>query len=61
MCFFTNAFFWLAGTPATAALIKGNTNYLPASIFCGSVVLFGTALVFGGRWIRVRATRNVWV
>lgn len=61
MCFFTMAFFWLAGTPATAALIRGKSNYLPATMFCGAVVILGAALIFFGRLLRVRAVGTKWV
>jgi hypothetical protein len=61
MCFFTMAFFWLAGTPATAALIRGKSNYLPATMFCGAVVILGASLVFFGRLLRVRAIGTKWV
>jgi hypothetical protein len=53
MCFFINSFFWLAGTPATAALIRGN-DYFGASMFCGSVVLAGASLAVISRRMRVR-------
>jgi hypothetical protein len=51
MCFFATGFFWLAGTPISAALIRGKTNYLPASIFAGSTVLGGMVIAFIARGI----------
>jgi hypothetical protein len=60
MCFFTTAFFWLAGTPATAALIRGS-NYLGASMFSASVVLGGSALVCVARLLWVRRIGTKWV
>jgi len=60
MCFFVTAFFWLAGTPATAALIRGN-NYLGASMFSASVVLGGSALVCAARLLWVRRIGTKWV
>ena len=60
MCFFITAFFWLAGTPATAAVIRGN-DYLGASMFSASVVLAGAALVVIARLLWVRRTGTKWV
>ena len=53
MSFFTTSFFWLAGTPITAALIKGD-DYLPASMFCGAIVGLGAVLLWTARFIRSR-------
>jgi hypothetical protein len=55
ICFFINSFFWLAGTPGTAALFGGKNNYLPASMFCGVVVIPGATLVFCGRLLRLKS------
>jgi hypothetical protein len=60
MCFFITAFFWLAGTPATAALIRGN-NYFGASMFSASVVLGGAALILAARHIWTRKLGVKWV
>jgi hypothetical protein len=61
MCFFTTAWFWLPGTPATAALIQGKTDYLPASIFCGCAVLGGGAILVVARFMRAKQIGSKWV
>jgi hypothetical protein len=61
MCFFTTAWFWLPGTPATAALIQGKTDYLPASIFCGCAVLGGGVILIGARFMRAKQLGSKWV
>ncbi|KAI9634416.1 major facilitator superfamily domain-containing protein, partial [Dioszegia hungarica] len=61
MCFFTTAWFWLPGTPATAALIQGKTDYLPASIFCGCAVLGGGMILIGARFMRAKQLGSKWV
>ncbi|KAK8858957.1 hypothetical protein IAR55_003189 [Kwoniella newhampshirensis] len=60
MAFFVTSFFWLAGTPITAALIRGN-DYLYASMFCGTVVMLGGILLFTSRYLRVRKVGTPWV
>ncbi|WWD17578.1 hypothetical protein CI109_102019 [Kwoniella shandongensis] len=60
MAFFVTSFFWLAGPPITAALIKGN-DYLYASLFCGGVVMLGGIFLFSSRYLRVRKVGTPWV
>lgn len=61
MCFFTTAWFWLPGTPATAALIQGKTDYLPASLFCGCAVLGAGVILIFARAMRVKQVGSKWV
>jgi hypothetical protein len=61
MCFFMQAWFWLAGTPATAALIQGRTDYVPASMFCGVAVTLGAVTVGFARWKRVKQVGSRWI
>ncbi|ORX40884.1 major facilitator superfamily domain-containing protein [Kockovaella imperatae] len=60
MFFFTTSFFWLSGTPATAALINAR-GYLAASMFCGSTLLLGICFILLGRKQRVKALGTPWV
>ncbi|KAL1411345.1 hypothetical protein Q8F55_002296 [Vanrija albida] len=54
MCFFVTSFFWLVGTPISAALIDSNKGYLAASMFGGSVLLLAFSLFVVSRRIRVK-------
>jgi hypothetical protein len=60
MAFFVTSFFWGTGVPATAALIRGD-NYLPASMFCGAVVMGGGGLLWISRFLRVKQVGSPWV
>ncbi|ORY30793.1 major facilitator superfamily domain-containing protein [Naematelia encephala] len=61
MAFFTTSFFWLAGTPITAALIGSKDNYLPGSMFCGAVVILGAVSCAFARWLASRDRGTNWV
>jgi hypothetical protein len=62
MAFFTTSFFWLAGTPITAALIRNDgKDYLGASMFGASMVLLGATLLGTSRFFRSRAVGSYWV
>ncbi|TXT04375.1 hypothetical protein VHUM_04142 [Vanrija humicola] len=61
MCFFMSSFFWLVGTPISAALIDKNPTYLGASLFGGSVcVLGGISVMLCTIWRR-RQLGTPWV
>lgn len=61
MCFFMSSFFWLVGTPISAALIDKNPTYLGASMFGGSVcVLGGISIMLCTIWRR-RQLGTPWV
>jgi len=64
MALFTTSFFWLASPPLIAALIgiglPSSTPsddprvYLPASLFCGSVVILGAGIFGVACYLRKR-------
>ena len=60
MSFFITSFFWLAGTPITAALIRGN-SYFGASMFCGGAVGLGAVFLTCARFVRSRQVGSQFV
>ncbi|TXT09035.1 hypothetical protein VHUM_02509 [Vanrija humicola] len=54
MCFFVTSFFWLIGTPISAALIDSKKGYLAASMFGGAVLVLAFTLFNVSRRIRVK-------
>lgn len=61
MCFFVSGWFWLVGTPITAALRDAHSTYLEASMFCATVVLAGGVLIGISRVMRSKQVGTVWV
>jgi hypothetical protein len=61
MSFFVTSFFWLAGTPVTASLIRGGNDYFGASMFCGSIVALAAVLLCIARWLKSRQDGTPWV
>lgn len=61
MSFFVTSFFWLAGTPVTASLIRGGNDYFGASMFCGGIVTAAAILLGIARWLKSRQDGTPWV
>ena len=61
MAFFVSSFFWLAGVPITANLIRNKTDYLPASVFCGCAAMLAAFLFLVSRHLKARKVGTIWV